>query len=118
MISVCIATYNGEKYIREQLDSILVQLGPDDEIVVCDDRSSDRTLELIEGYRDSRIHVHRNEKNLGHVRNFEKAISLSRGDYLFLSDQDDVWLPGRVQEMLGQMQSDASVTRQRTTVPV
>ncbi|TXC88843.1 glycosyltransferase family 2 protein [Paraburkholderia azotifigens] len=109
MISVCIATYNGEKYIREQLDSILAQLGPDDEVIVCDDRSSDRTLELIEDYRDSRIHVHRNEKNLGHVRNFEKAISLSRGDYIFLSDQDDVWLPGRVQEMLGHMQRDASV---------
>jgi glycosyltransferase involved in cell wall biosynthesis len=109
MISVCIATYNGEKYIREQLDSILAQLGPDDEVVVCDDRSSDKTLELIEGYRDSRIHVHRNEKNLGHVRNFEKAMSLSRGDYIFLSDQDDVWLPGRVQQMLGQMQGDPEV---------
>jgi glycosyltransferase involved in cell wall biosynthesis len=109
MISVCIATYNGEKYIREQLNSILMQLGQTDEIVICDDRSSDKTLEVIESYHDSRIQTHRNEERLGHVRNFEKAIRLSRGDYIFLSDQDDVWLPGRVQEMLKKMQGEARV---------
>jgi len=103
MISVCIATYNGEKYIREQVDSILSQLGPDDELVVCDDQSGDRTLEILVGYHDTRIRAYRNETRLGHVRNFEKAISLARGDYIFLSDQDDVWLPGRVAAMLERM---------------
>ncbi|UBM12561.1 glycosyltransferase family 2 protein [Cupriavidus metallidurans] len=109
MISVCIATYNGEAYIQEQLDSILTQLGEGDEIVVCDDQSSDRTLDIIDGYHDARIRTHRNEKRLGHVRNFEKALSLSKGDYVFLSDQDDIWLPGRVQIMMSKFEEDAAV---------
>lgn len=103
MISVCMATYNGGKYIRAQLDSILMQLGPTDEIVVCDDCSSDDTLEVIESYRDARIRAYRNDDRLGHVRNFEKAITLSRGEYIFLSDQDDVWLQGRMAEMFKQI---------------
>jgi glycosyltransferase involved in cell wall biosynthesis len=109
MISVCMATYNGEQYIREQLDSILPQLGPADEIVICDDRSKDKTLEVIESYRDPRIRAYRNEVNLGHVRNFEKAMSLSRGDFIMLSDQDDRWLPGRVEQMMSLMASDPEV---------
>jgi glycosyltransferase involved in cell wall biosynthesis len=109
MISVCMATYNGEQYIREQLDSILPQLGPADEIVICDDRSKDNTLEVIESYRDPRIRAYRNEVNLGHVRNFEKAMSLSRGDFIMLSDQDDRWLPGRVEQMMSLMASDPEV---------
>lgn len=100
MISVCIATYNGEKYIREQLDSILEQLGSEDEVVICDDQSNDGTLAIIAGYQDFRLRVCRNEARLGHVRNFEKAMSLATGNYIFLSDQDDIWLPGRVIEMM------------------
>ncbi|RDK12132.1 glycosyltransferase family 2 protein [Cupriavidus lacunae] len=109
MISVCIATYNGEAYIREQLDSILEQLGGGDEVVVCDDQSRDRTLEIIAGYQDSRIRVYRNEARLGHVRNFERAMSLSKGEFIFLSDQDDVWLPGRVQLMMSRLMEDSDV---------
>lgn len=109
MISVCIATYNGEKYIREQLDSILEQIGPADEVIVCDDQSSDRTLEIIEGYQDARIRVYRNETRLRHVKNFEKAMSLSKGDYIFLSDQDDIWIPGRVALMMSRLDADPSI---------
>jgi glycosyltransferase involved in cell wall biosynthesis len=109
MISVCMATYNGAQYIREQLDSILPQLGPADEIVVCDDRSKDDTLGIVESYGDPRIRAYRNEVNLGHVRNFEKALTLARGDFIFLSDQDDRWLPGRVEHMMSLMAREPDI---------
>ena len=74
--------------------------------MVCDDGSSDQTLAILSGYGDPRIRVHRNPGRLGHVRNFERAISLARGDYIFLSDQDDVWVPGRVVTMMSALQSN------------
>lgn len=95
MISVCIATYNGEKFIKEQIDSILVQLEEEDEIIVSDDGSIDNTLQIIESYEDSRIKIFRNSfKNL--ILNFEYALKQAKGEYIFLSDQDDVWLPNKV----------------------
>ncbi|WGS50619.1 glycosyltransferase family 2 protein [Paraburkholderia sp. D15] len=109
MISVCIATYNGAKYIREQLDSIVSQIGAADEIVICDDQSADDTLAIVAAYDDPRIRAYRNESNLGHVRNFEKAMSLSKGDYIFLSDQDDIWIPGRVQTMMSRLNENPSI---------
>lgn len=96
MISVCMATYNGEKYIKEQLDSILLQIGDKDEIIISDDGSSDATIEIVESYQDSRIKIYRNSfKNL--ILNFEFALKQASGDFIFLSDQDDVWLPNKVQ---------------------
>lgn len=105
MISVCIATYNGEKYIKEQLDSILPQLSDDDEIIISDDGSSDSTIEIVENY-DHRIKIIRHKKQ--HERfildysthNFENALNYAKGDFIFLSDQDDVWLPNKVKEMV------------------
>lgn len=94
-VSVCMATYNGTKYVGEQLESILSQLAPGDEVVIVDDASSDGTPELVEAIGDPRITVVRNERNLGYVRTFERAMSLARGDVLLLSDQDDVWTEGR-----------------------
>jgi len=89
MISVCIATYNGEKYIKEQLDSIINQLDKNDEIIISDDGSSDNTIKIIESYKDGRIVLYKNSfKNV--VLNFEFAIDKSKGDYIFLSDQDDI----------------------------
>lgn len=104
--SVCVATYNGSRYIEAQLASIIMQLDPDDEVIICDDCSTDNTVDLIEKINDSRIKVYKNNKNLGYVRNFEKCISLSKFDYIFLSDQDDVWTPGRVRLMLESMEAD------------
>jgi glycosyltransferase involved in cell wall biosynthesis len=89
------ATYNGAEYLREQLDSILAQLRPDDEVVVVDDASTDDTVALLESYHDARVKVFRNPQNLGYVRSFERALTLADGDVLLLSDQDDVWVPGR-----------------------
>lgn len=75
MISVAMATYNGEKYIEEQVDSILNQSKPVDEIIIFDDNSTDGTLEIIRRYADSRIKVHVNDKNVGYIENFYRAIT-------------------------------------------
>ncbi|MBO5382228.1 MAG: glycosyltransferase [Bacteroides sp.] len=103
MISVCIATHNGEKYIREQLDSILCQLSTEDEIVISDDGSTDATLEIIGNYKDSRIkvytmvHTRKGMKSHYYVtKNFENALKFAKGDYIFLSDQDDIWIRNKV----------------------
>lgn len=96
MISVCIATYNGEKFIKEQLDSILSQLGSDDEVIISDDGSVDDTIAIIESYQDVRIVLYRNSfKNL--ILNFEFTLKHASGDFIFLSDQDDIWLPNKIQ---------------------
>ena len=95
-ISVCLATYNGQQYVEEQIASILHQIGPHDEIVVVDDASTDATVSLLRGIRDSRIRVTTSATNTGHVAAFERALGLARGGIILLSDQDDIWLPGRV----------------------
>lgn len=98
-ISIAMATYNGAKYLHEQLDSFLHQTRQPDELVVCDDCSTDETLEILEEFRRQApfsVHICRNKVNLGHIRNFEKALSLCVGDMIFLSDQDDVWDPKKL----------------------
>ena len=106
------ATHNGEKYIKEQLDSILCQLYPEDEVVISDDGSTDSTLEIIEGYKDSRIkiyrmmHPHKDMKSHYYVTmNFENALKQAKGDYIFLSDQDDVWMPNKVDVCMEALQN-------------
>jgi glycosyltransferase involved in cell wall biosynthesis len=93
MLSIAMATYNGEKYIREQIDSILKQTYQDFELIICDDCSTDNTIKIIQEFccNDVRIHIYKNEKRLGYIKNFEKALCLCRGDYIALSDQDDIW---------------------------
>lgn len=108
-ISVCLATYNGEKYLREQLNSILFQLNYSDEIVIVDDCSSDSTVDVIKSYSDERILLYINNKNSGVVKSFEKAISLSSGDFIFLSDQDDIWTDKRLEIMLNSLISSKSI---------
>ena len=97
MISVCMATYNGQKYIKEQIDSILCQLGPADELVISDDHSTDLTPDIIKSYDDKRIKFFYNELKKGVTHNFENALLKSKGDILFLADQDDVWLPNKIE---------------------
>ena len=108
-VSVCMAAYNGSEFIEEQIDSILTELGPNDELLIVDDESTDDTVALVEAVGDSRIVLYRNEYNLGYVRTFEKAISLSRGSYIFLSDQDDIWIPGRLDKMLAALAENSMV---------
>lgn len=100
MISVCIATYNGEKFLKEQLDSILVQLEENDEVIISDDSSSDDTLRLIRSLKDKRIRVLANQHFRSPIYNFENALRSAGGDHIFLSDQDDIWLPQKVKTML------------------
>ena len=96
MISVCMATYNGGKYIKEQLDSILPQLGKEDELVISDDGSKDNTYSIIQSYGDERIKLFYNHGKHGFVGNFENALKQCKGDYIFLSDQDDIWKVNKV----------------------
>lgn len=94
MISVCLATFNGEKYIKEQLESIICQIGVD-EIIVSDDGSTDNTIKIINSISDNRIKlIHGPCK--GYIRNFDNAIKHASGDVIFLSDQDDIWMPNKV----------------------
>lgn len=114
MISVCLATYNGEKYIKEQLESILVQLSDNDEIIISDDYSTDSTIQLIQEFHDSRIKIYYNtekkckykgiyKKCYAVAKNFENTLYHAQGDYIFLSDQDDVWIEGKVNAFLNEL---------------
>ena len=116
MISVCMATYNGERFLREQIDSILCQLGPDDELIISDDGSTDGTLEIIESYKDKRIKLLHHKKKSEYAKikysrnfyyatdNFENALQAAQGDYIFLADQDDVWMKDKISIMLKELQ--------------
>lgn len=95
-ISVCMATFNGERYIREQIDSILPQLNDEDEIIVSDDGSCDETINILNSFQDRRIKVIANNGRHGIVPNFENALKNSSGDYIFFSDQDDIWKDNKV----------------------
>ena len=102
-ISVALCTFNGEKYIEKQLDSILNQSIKVNEIIVCDDHSVDTTISILDKYSlnyPELFKLHKNENNLRSNKNFEKAISLCTGDYIFLSDQDDLWREDKVEKTL------------------
>lgn len=98
-LSVAMCTYNGARYLKEQLDSIAFQTRPPDELVVCDDGSRDSTVEIVQVFKSRAafpVRLTINEKNLGSTKNFEKAIGLCSGDIIALSDQDDVWQPEKL----------------------
>jgi len=94
-LSVCMATFNGAPFLGAQVDSILAQLEPGDELVVSDDGSTDRTPEILAGYGD-RLRLVGTGRVGGAVANFERALAAARGELVALADQDDVWLEGRV----------------------
>jgi len=115
MISVCIATYNGERYIKEQLDSILSQLSDGDEVIISDDSSTDRTVEIIKAYKAENIILLEKQSFKSPVFNFEHALKHAKNEFIFLADQDDVWREEKVEVMLSHLQdydlviSDASI---------
>ena len=101
-ISVAIATFNGGRFIEEQLNSIIKQTRLPDEIIICDDCSSDSTFEIIKRVQATTniyIQIVQNEINLGYTNNFLKAISLTKGDLIFISDQDDVWFDNKISKV-------------------
>ena len=117
MISVVLATYNGEHYIKEQVSSILSQLTKEDEVIISDDHSTDLTKDIILSFQDPRIlFVSNDYKKRGYSGNFETALKLVRGSIIFMSDQDDVWLPNKVSLMINTLNhcdlvvSDAIIT--------
>lgn len=100
-VSVAMATYNGEKYLKEQIDSILSNLSSDDELVISDDFSNDNTRNILKEYskRDGRIKLLDGPKQ-GVKQNFANAIKNCTGKYIFLSDQDDIWESDKVKKVL------------------
>lgn len=104
------ATYNGQLFIKSQLTSILKQLASEDEVVIVDDVSTDNTLDIIEGFKDTRIRVFRNPGNLGVVKTFENALSKASGDIIYLSDQDDVWLDNKVDKIISVFEANPDIT--------
>ena len=111
-IGVAMCTFNGEKYLKEQLDSILNQTIKVDEIIVCDDKSSDKTIEILEEYSANYptvFKIYTNAITLKSVKNFEKAISLSTTDFVFLADQDDIWMPHKVEKTMSFFESNSNL---------
>ena len=98
-VSIAMATYNGAPYLHEQLESFIMQTRCPDELIVCDDLSTDDTLIILGEFKKNApfdVHIHSNKQNLGFAQNFSKALSLCSGDLVFLSDQDDVWFKGKI----------------------
>ncbi len=119
MITVCIATYNGARFIEQQIRSILPQLEENDEVILSDDGSTDKTISIVSNIADARIRIiPNNGKKHSPTTNFENALKYAKGDYIFLSDQDDIWMSQKVKKMMGILKqgrydcvvSDAMVT--------
>ena len=109
MISVCIPTYNGEKYIHAQLESILNQLSSEDEVIISDDSSTDNTIQIIKSFNDSRIKLLENNTFHSPIYNLENALKNANGDYIFLSDQDDIWKSDKVSVVMSYLHKSIMV---------
>ena len=107
-VSVALAAYNGQKYIADQMESILHQLNPTDELIVSLDFSTDQTEKIVleRAKNDSRVHVIPGP-NKGVIKNFENAIAYTQNDIIFLADQDDYWLPGKVKRVLKEFEDQS-----------
>ena len=114
MISLIMTTYNGEKYLEEQLDSIRNQSRTPDEVLIFDDRSKDSTAELvrsyIQKYKLTSWHFFENEVNKGYALNFSDGMNQCNGDIIFLADQDDIWLPEKIKEMSEIMETHPEIS--------
>jgi len=103
-LSVAMCTYNGATFLEEQLNSIATQTRLPDELIVCDDASTDETCQILEKFAQRApfaVEIHRNRQSLQVTKNFEKALHLCKGDILFLCDQDDLWRSDKVEKMVG-----------------
>ncbi len=116
-VSVAMATYNGEKYIKEQIESILKNLKKDDELVISDDGSTDSTLDIINSFNDKRIKLIKGPKK-GIKQNFNNAIINTSGEYIFLSDQDDIWMNNKVDVVLNAFSKDNCILIQHDAIIV
>ena len=111
-ISVAMCTFNGASFVRDQLDSMLRQTRTPDELVICDDRSEDDTVAILEAWRQAApfpVTIEVNPERLGSTGNFAKAIAMCGGDVIALSDQDDVWLDHKLAEAESAFSSNADL---------
>jgi glycosyltransferase involved in cell wall biosynthesis len=111
-ISVALCTFNGEQHLAEQLHSIASQTRSIDELVICDDGSSDASIDIIKAFASEAsfpVRMHINSDNLGSSRNFEQAIQRCTGDFIALCDQDDVWLPRKIEVLSGVLENDPNL---------
>ncbi|MFH0702003.1 MAG: glycosyltransferase family 2 protein [bacterium] len=110
LVSIAMATYNGEKFLHEQLDSIYNQTYKNIEIVATDDCSNDNTVKILEEYKKKYgLKYYINEKRLGFKRNFERAVSLCRGKYIAFSDQDDIWASEKIETMINKINGNSLI---------
>lgn len=110
--SIAMCTYNGERFLLEQLQSFVNQSTLPDELVVCDDCSQDATLEILKKFEAEApfpVRIYSNSENLGFIKNFEKAISLCQNEIIFLCDQDDIWMPEKIAECVSEFEKDADL---------
>lgn len=113
LVSIVMATYNGEKYILKQLESILTQTRQPDEVIICDDASSDAPTEIIRNFiiinqlENWQLEV--NKQNVGYRKNFRELIAKAKGDCVFLSDQDDEWNEDKIERMLAVMENNPNI---------
>lgn len=108
-VSIALASFNGSDYLKEQLESFLTQSQLPDEVVICDDGSTDDTIKIILDFQDRapfNVRLCQNTQNLGHVQNFSKALSCCSGDIIFLSDQDDKWWPEKISTLTRELQAN------------
>jgi len=98
-VSVCMATYNGEEFISQQIKSIINQLNNDDELIISDDGSTDGTLKIVAAFNDPRIKIYHNSGPKGPVMNFQNAMLKANGNIIFLADQDDIWFENKISTM-------------------
>ena len=109
-INILMATYNGRRYLRDQIDSILNQTYSDFRLLISDDASTDSTVKILEEYekKDSRVEIYCHEKNLGVVSNFEFLINKVRSEYFMFADQDDIWEPDKIEKSLKKLKETGS----------
>lgn len=102
LVSIIMSAYNGEKHIKEQIDSVLDQTISDFELLICDDCSSDTTYTILQQYalKNSRVQIFKNPSNQGYYRTFEKLLYHCKGDYIAFCDQDDIWMPNHIELLL------------------
>src|SRR4051812_29514296 len=102
LVSIIVCTYNGEQFLEEQLQSVVNQTYPNIEITISDDKSTDQTAAILKKYEEkNNIQVRYNEMNIGFLKNFELAVGMASGNYIAFCDQDDIWLPNKIERLLG-----------------
>jgi Glycosyl transferase family 2 len=107
-VSVVMTVYNGRRFLRTQVESILSQLEADDELVIVDDASTDDSVDLLTSLNSSQIRIFQNAENQGVISSFERGLRLARQEFIFLSDQDDIWLPGKRSAFVAEFEHNRS----------